>query len=461
MQIMIGYEFEFLVREGNKLLSKKTVLEVHKKLAGEGWKPKYDPDTGGFTGSTKDGIYVTTDDGVGVMELNMPPTDTVQESDLRLTDLLTKLQEIYRSLGASIVGTSVYPGNFDVLNPKCREYCLHPDCCEKSIIKLVLAQRLKENHHYFFLVAANHIWLDLPKNDIARHLWTFNRLSPLIYALCANGPFFGNKKSGTLDARDELWRGGFAKSTIPHDNSIFGYYQKEYEMIFDYFDFLMESPPYFLFRNGAGFKVQNSATTMHDVIYSESTPATWGKGGDFVATPSLEDVFELQHTTFPHARLKFFLREGLSVEEFKSAYDSRNEKKFLDCFAKFCLEVRSVCAQKKEELSSAPAFVLGVQEHIEKAHELVSTQPYGFWNELHAKVLKDGLQAEHGGVSVVDLARRVLEIAEEGLKKRGKGEEQFLGPIRERIEKKQNPAQELLSVWEKEGMEGVYKTRDF
>ena len=126
---MIGYEFEFIVREGNRPLSKEKFLQLHKELQADGWKPKYDPDTGGFTGSTKDGMYVTTDDGVGVMELNMPPTDTVQESHTRLTDLLTKLQEMYRSLGASIVGTSVYPGEFDALNPKCREYCLHPDCC--------------------------------------------------------------------------------------------------------------------------------------------------------------------------------------------------------------------------------------------------------------------------------------------------------------------------------------------
>ncbi len=458
---MIGYEFEFIVHEGDRPLSKEKFLQLHKELQADGWKPKHDPDTGGFTGSTKDGMYVTTDDGVGVMEINMPPTGTVQESHERLSSLLDKLQEIYRRLGCSIVGTSVYPGEFDVLNPKCREYCLHPDCCEKSIIKLVLAQRLKENHHYFFLIAANHIWLDLPKNDVATYLHTFNRLSPVIYALCANGPLFGNKKSGLLDTRDEVWKQGFAKSLIPHDSSIFGYYQKEPGTIFDYFDFLMDSPPYFLFRNGAGFKAQDGGTTMHDVIYSEKTPATWGKGGDFVATPSLEDIFELQHTTFPHARLKFFLREGLTVEEFKNAYASKDEQKFLDCFAKFCLEVRSVGAQKKGELSAAPAFLLGIQENIEKARELVDTRPYSFWTELHAKVQKDGLQADHEGVSVVDLARSALDIAEEGLRKRGKGEGQFLKPIRERIEKKQNPAQELLAVWEEEGMEGVYKARDF
>lgn len=458
---MIGYEFEFLVREGNRPLSRAKFLEFHTLLKAEGWEEKFDPDTKGLVGSKKDGVYITSDDGTGVLEINLPPTETVTESHERMSALLHKLQTKFRNLGCSIIGTSVFPGEFQVSSTRCADACTHPDCCDKSVIKFLMAQRFGETHHHWFVIAANHIWLDVPKNDIARQLYVFNRLPAVVYALFANGPIWQQQESGLLDWRDKGWHIPLSQSSIPEDKTIYGFFTVEHTSTFDYFDALMKRPPYFAFRSGISFKPADPHTTMRDLICNPSTPSVWGHGGSFVSKPTLEDVFELQHTSFPHARLKFFLRDGVTLEEFTDAYRNKNEIDLLNCFSKCCIEVRSVGAQRRDDISIAPALMLGIQENVSKTKALVDKYSYVFWKGLHDAVQKDGLRAVHEEIAVIDIAKELVAVAEEGLRTRAEGEEVLLADLNRRINQQMNPAQELLEIFRKGGVEAVYAARDF
>ena len=231
---MIGYEFEFLVREGDIPLTRSTFLKFHEELKKRGWKNKFDPDTKGLLGSHKDGIAVVTDDGINNMEIEMPPTETIAESHARLEKLLEELQSIYKSLGASIVGIGVFPGPIDLKLIDYKSWIITSRICQKSFIHNVVPKRWRE-HYWTQLFSGIHVWLDLPKNEIIRHLSIFNRLHPFFVALFANGPVFDQKELGVLEGRNALWIRELKTSTIPYDFNIYGMYTAEYKTIFDYF----------------------------------------------------------------------------------------------------------------------------------------------------------------------------------------------------------------------------------
>lgn len=462
---MIGYEYEFQVREGDKPLTKATFLKFHEELKKRGYGPVIDPDTKGVLGSVKNGVTVVTDDGVNNMEIEMPPTETVVESHTRLATLLDELQRVYATLDASIIGTSVFPGPIDLQLRNEIHGTVTSRHCSKSFIYYVAPYRWRESY-WTQLFSGIHAWLDLPNDDIIRHLSVFNRLNPFFVALFANGPLFNEKPVGALEGRNVLWMKELHTSTIPYDSNIYGMYPNEYGSIFDYLDFVLDMPFYFGHRGGnhhggISFRLADSAVTLREFVYSKGTPAQWGHGGEFMAEPTLDDFAVLQNFTFLHARLKFFYRNDVKLPEVLDALKKRSESAFLKCFRKFCVEIRTASSPTKQELSTAPALYLGIQNNLEKTAALVGTYSYDFLGRLYNEAEKKGLGTKLDGVNIAEVCRELIAVAEEGLKQRGFGEEKYLEPLKACVAKRKNPAQELLKIWKKDGLAGIWKARDF
>src|SRR3989338_3978124 len=236
---MTGYEYEFQVREGDIPLTKKTFLAFHEELARRGFQTAVDPDTKGVLGSVRDGATVVTDDGVNNMEIEMPPTETLGESHGKLASLLDELQGVYKKLGASIIGTSVFPGPIDLTLIKERHGTVTARICPKSFIYYIAPHRWSESY-WTQLFSGIHVWLDLPHEDIMRQLSVFNRLNPFFVALLANGPLFNGKPIGAMEGRNVLWTKELHTSTIPYDFNIYGMYPTEYSSIFYYLDFILD-----------------------------------------------------------------------------------------------------------------------------------------------------------------------------------------------------------------------------
>ncbi len=68
--------------------------------------------------------------------------------------------------------------------------------------------------------------------------------------------------------------------------------------------------------------------------------------------------------------------------------------------------------------------------------------------------VREGLQARE---PAEDFVRDALRIAEEGLKNRGRGEEKFIEPIWERLERKESPGMKMRRVFETNGIERLLK----
>jgi len=132
--------------------------------------------------------------------------------------------------------------------------------------------------------------------------------------------------------------------------------------------------------------------------------------------------------------------EPVRIKEYFENPVYEAEKEDIECYLSFrnveltsrgTLEIRSDCTQKKGRFFTPPAFNLGILYNAEKAKEILDAF---FENcsitksnsSLRALVNERREEEIAPGFILDELCAKMLELAREGLKKRGKGEEELL-----------------------------------
>ncbi len=181
-------------------------------------------------------------------------------------------------------------------------------------------------------------------------------------------------------------------------------------------DYALDVPMYFVYRDGK--YIDALGQSFRDFIKGE-LPSLPGE------TPTLSDWADHLTTIFPEARIKKFI------------------------------EMRGADGGPWRRLCALPALWVGLtydQSALDAAWDLVKGWDAETREQLRVGASEQGLQAEVGGVSMHDLAREVLTIAEAGLKARAKpgagglvpDETHFLNALKDSVETGKVPADELL-----------------
>ena len=117
------------------------------------------------------------------------------------------------------------------------------------------------------------------------------------------------------------------------------------------------------------------------------------------------------------------------------------------------VEFRSACCQPISDVMTVAAFHIGLLDKTDELMELIKNDRSLYNNGYNAVELRrrlvcrvkpafidiDGLYA---------LAEQILDLCRQGLIERGYGEEIYLSPLYERVEKRTNPAQTMLTELE-------------
>jgi gamma-glutamylcysteine synthetase len=124
--------------------------------------------------------------------------------------------------------------------------------------------------------------------------------------------------------------------------------------------------------------------------------------------------------------------------------------KFVDLTFRGTIEFRSICCQPINEAMSVAAFHLGLIRQVKALGELLENDTTLYHHGYGATELRKLFNLRHwpSFAQPEDLRRlltRVLTLAEDGLKARGRGEEIYLTPLFARAEKLTNPALDLLN----------------
>jgi gamma-glutamylcysteine synthetase len=126
--------------------------------------------------------------------------------------------------------------------------------------------------------------------------------------------------------------------------------------------------------------------------------------------------------------------------------------KFNDLTFRGTIEYRSCCCQPVRDALSVAAFHLGLAgtEANERLLRLLG-EDNPLYDDSPPSILRRQLvlQAWSSSLDRAALKRLlllVLELAQDGLIARGRGEERFLAPLYKRVERLENPAQRMLRL---------------
>ena len=231
--------------------------------------------------------------------------------------------------------------------------------------------------------------------DMVRKFRTSLALQPLATALFANSPFRDGKPSGLVSTRAETW--------TDTDSDRCGVPVCVFEDGFGFerwVDYILDVPMYFLHR-GDGY-VDVAGQSFRDFMAGKLP----GRAGEL---PTMMDWEDHITTAFPEVRLKTFL------------------------------EMRGADGGSWGMICALPALWVGLlydDEALTAAEQLAQGLGAADVDAARMEVAKNGLKGHIGGRPILDMARRMVEIASEGLRRRGRldtsgsDETGFLDPIR-------------------------------
>jgi glutamate--cysteine ligase len=330
----------------------------------------------------KDGSRLTLEPG-GQIEFSGAPQPSLHTIEGTLLAYVTRLKEIGEGLGIIFVAAG-----FDPLRTLEEQRWISK--ARYALMRPYLASRGQRAWDMMCRTCAVQVNLDYSDlEDLAKKFALANRLAPVAAAMFANSPFAEGKLTGYKSTRYAVWlhtdpdRTGAAACAIDGDFSI--------ERFIDY---VKSVPMFFIRREGKLINLTG---------YDFRKFLARGAQGH---TPLLQDFTDHLSTIFTEARLKPYL-----------------EQRSMDC-------------GNIGHAMMAMAFWKGLMYDKEALHQALGIAPKMTceqYTALQLEVARHGLQAKLGEISVYDLAKAALDIAEAGLKRIAPEEGYYLDALKEEV----------------------------
>ena len=371
-------------------------------------------------GLTKDGANVSLEPG-GQLELSGAPLDSIHETCDEVNQHLKEVKSIADDLGASFFGLGAAP-----------EWS-HEDMpmMPKGRYKLMTDYMGRVGTHgtqMMYRTCTVQVNLDFSsEQDMIKKMRVGLALQPIATALFANSPFFEGKLNNHKSWRSRIWR------DLDEDRT--GMLPFVFEEGFGFeawTEYVLDVPMYFVYRDGK--YIDALGQSFRDFLNGK-LPALPGE------RPKISDWADHLTTVFPEARVKQFI------------------------------EMRGADGGPWRKLCALPAFWVGLmydQNSLDSAWDICKNWDANTREEMRVAASEEGIAANTNGISLLDLARELIDISRAGLKNRarpGNGglvpdECHFLNAIEEVIETGKSPACELIdkynNEWQKD-LKNVYR----
>ena len=396
-------------------------LKTHKPIAYEGkpgvrqllegmgrfgWQPVKEGDN--IIGNSLNGASLSLEPG-GQFELSGAPLKSIHETCAEVNTHLAQTREVASEIGVGVLGLGFAP-NWTLdevpVMPKGRY----------GIMRRYMPKVGGYGLDMMFRTCTVQVNLDFADEaDMVKKFRVGLALQPITTALLANSPFREGRSSGFLSYRAQVW--------TDVDNARSGMLPFVFEdgMSFErYVDYALDVPMYFVYRDGKYHDV--AGKSFRDFLERKIPEVAQFE-------PSMADWADHLTTIFPEVRLKQFL------------------------------EMRGADGGQWRRICGMPALWVGLvydSVALDAAWDMVKDWTTEERQALRDMVPKQGFRAPFRNTNVLELARRMLEISGEGLRRRasldsaGMSEDGFINPLRELVARGQTRAEELLHAFQNE-----------
>ncbi|MDG2308092.1 MAG: glutamate--cysteine ligase [Candidatus Binatia bacterium] len=367
-----------------------------------GWEPQ--EEAGRVIGLSRPGGEITLEPG-GQIELSGRECETLHEAQAELDEHVNEITVVAEPLGVAFLGLGIQPfSKLDEIEwvPK-RRYRIMAPYMQKvgsygqRMMKQTATVQVNLDYH--------------SEQDAMKKMRISTALAPVMNAIFANSPVCDGRPSGFLSFRGQIWTDTDASrcGMLPFLFSP----QAGFE---DYCDWALDAPMYFVKRG----------RDYHDLT-GVPFRQFWKEGvGDLHAT--VGDFALHLSTLFPETRLKTYI------------------------------ELRMADSQPPESMLALSALSKGIlyeDDCMEGAWDLVKGWSFEDRVETLHRTYREGFRALAGHHKVGDLARELVAIASEGLRRQGRKnaagdtEEIYLDSVRDRVDTGITIAEGFLADWER------------
>ena len=375
---------------------------------------------GNIIGLTKEGANVSLEPG-GQLELSGAPLDSIHETCDEVNQHLSEVRDIADKIGAGFLGLGAAP------EWSHEEMPMMP----KGRYKLMTDYMDRVGTHgtqMMYRTCTVQVNLDFSsEEDMIKKMRVGLALQPVATALFANSPFFDGKLNNHKSWRSRVWR------DLDQDRTGMLPFVFEQDFGFDaWTEYVLDVPMYFVYRDGK--YIDALGQSFRDFLKGK-LPALPGE------KPKISDWADHLTTVFPEARVKQFI------------------------------EMRGADGGPWRRLCALPAFWVGLmydQDSLDSAWDICKTWDASTREEMRIAASEDGVSANVNGISMLSLAKELVDISRSGLKNRARSgngglvpdECHFLNSIEEVIETGKSPACDLINKYENEwskDLKNIYK----
>ena len=351
------------------------------------------------------------------LELSMGKVSDISEAWERFYRYYGFLQECFAEYNYTLTGMGINPyriynQNVPVPNGRYRMLFHHLHSYDKY---RMLPMYFHPHPEFGTFSSASQVQLDVAYDDIPEIINTFSLLEPVKALIFSNSVLLGEAED-YLCYRDILWENS-THGINPHNVGPYEYIFKDTDELLDY---IQSTSIYCAERENR--YVNFKPMPLRDYFAQDEIEGEYyadGKYHKMILTPRKEDLDYLR--SFKHEDLTY----------------------------RGTIEFRSVCCQPVKDAMAVAAFHAGLKEKLHELTALLEDDKvlYGHGynaTELRHLFIKKELPSFVDKDEAYGLAKRILELARDGLIRRGYGEEKYLDCLFERVKKKENPAAYML-----------------
>ncbi len=381
-------------------------------------------DDEGFIYAAKDpgnGDILSYDCSYNNLEFSFGREKNLHAIRKRFQEYYQWFQDRFKPLGYTLTGMGVNPfrkynHNVPIPNERYRMLFHHLASYERF---RHLPMYFHDFPAYGTFSSASQVQLDVDREHLTETIRVFSKLEPVKAVLFSNSVLLGDRED-LLCCRDMMWENS-SHGINPHNIGMFQHLPESVEELCDYIE---NSSLYCVMRDG---KYINFEPVPLPEYFSR--PFTEGEvfnGTEYEPVQVIPEIDDLEY-------LRTF--------------------KFEDLTFRGTIEYRSVCCQPVSDAMTVAAFHIGLKEKLEEADRLMEEDRVLYHHgydaaELRKLLVKRQRPAFIDEDGLYELCKKVLDLAGQGLKERGFGEEIYLEPLYERVKNRQNPAEVMLEALE-------------
>lgn len=365
---------------------------------------------------TETGDSISYDCSYNTLEFSFGTETDFSVLEKRFAEYYSFVQKILLKSDHMLTGMGINPGyalnrNVPVVSERYR-MLFHHLCSYKNYGKEIL---FHDHPNFGLFSCASQVQLDVEEENLPEILNTFTKLEPLKALIFANSVWTEDHNE-FLCSRDYFWRNSL-HGLNRHNVDMYGL---EFESVEEIILYIRSMSLYCVERDGK---------------YINFSPI---RLADYFASDQIEGEY-YDHGVYQKTKIRPRLSDLKDLRSFK----------FDDLTFRGTVEFRSVCEQPVAEIMASGALHTGLMENLSALSECLDHDHVIYHkgynaSELRRQFVKASIPEVYNKKQISKLLIHILNLSEEGLKKRGRQEERLLEPLYVRAERLMSPARQMM-----------------